>query len=369
MNGRFILGAVCLLLSPTLHGQTAAPASPPRTIPVERSLAVGGQGYFPVALRLRDGRIAVVLRGGGPHLSIQGRLDMIFSADEGRTWSKPAVVVDSPLDDRNPSLGEAQDGTLVVGFWRTATYDDKGKYEPKLDKPRNTWVTRSKDSGKTWSDAAEIDVSDIGIGSPFGKIVTLPDGAMLMAIYGFDIRPAGEKKPGDRNHSYVFRSTDNGQTWKRLSEIGDGKLQLNETSLLRLADGKILAAARSRAGEVWTALSSDAGATWSAPQHLTPASVHPADLILLPDNRVLITLGDRRKPNGVLGMVGDAAGTFNWDKHFTLMDDAASADCGYPSNVLLKDGKVLTVYYATKALGQPAWGVHCGALIYAVPVE
>src|SRR5260221_10375529 len=91
-------------------------ASPVPAIPVERILAVSGQGYFPVALRLRDGRIAVVLRGGGAHLSIHGRLDMIFSSDDGQTWTKPAVVVDTPLDDRNPAFGQADDGALVVGF-------------------------------------------------------------------------------------------------------------------------------------------------------------------------------------------------------------------------------------------------------------
>ena len=248
-----ILLLACLLplCPPHSLGQAATPAATPnpngqaRAIPVERVLAVSGQGYFPVAMRLRDGRIAVVLRGGGPHLSINGRLDMIFSSEDGKTWTKPTVVVDSPIDDRNPSLGEADDGTLVVGFWRTATYDEKGHYDPKLvEKERTTWVTRSQDGGKTWPEPAAIDCSDIGLGSPYGRMVTLPDGAMLMAIYGFAVRPAGKVIEAERHHSYVYRSSDRGQTWKRLAEIGDGKNQLNETSLLRLADGKILAALR-----------------------------------------------------------------------------------------------------------------------------
>src|SRR5690348_12423540 len=71
---------------------------------LDRTLVVSGQGYFPVALRLQDGRIAVVLRGGGPHLSIRGRLDIVLSSDEAKTWSKPNVVVDSPVDDRNPAF-------------------------------------------------------------------------------------------------------------------------------------------------------------------------------------------------------------------------------------------------------------------------
>lgn len=206
---RFIL-PVCLLIALVSDSRGQAAATPPkppdpagqaRAIPVERVLAVSGQGYFPVAMRLRDGRIAAVLRGGGPHLSINGRLDMIFSSDDGKTWTKPTVVVDSPLDDRNPALGQADDGALVVGFWRTATYDEQGKYNPKLtDKERSTWVTRSTDGGKTWSDPAKIDCSDIGLGSPFGRMITLPGGGMLMAIYGFAVRPSGQIIEPERHH-------------------------------------------------------------------------------------------------------------------------------------------------------------------------
>ena len=41
----------------------------------------------------------------------------------------------------------------------------------------NTWVTRSRDGGNPWSQAAEIDVSYIGPGSPYGQTSTLPDGS------------------------------------------------------------------------------------------------------------------------------------------------------------------------------------------------
>jgi murein DD-endopeptidase MepM/ murein hydrolase activator NlpD len=330
---------------------------------VERSLVVGGQGYFPVALRLKDGRIAVVLRGGAGHLGLAGRLDMVFSADEGRTWSQPTVVVDSPLDDRNPALGQAADGTLVVSFWRTATYDDKGRYDPNLDKERSTWVTRSADGGQTWSPPTAIDCADIGLGSPFGRMLTLPDGSMQMALYGEAIRPAGEKLKR-QDHSYLYRSTDNGQTWTRYAELGAGHGQFNETALVQLSGGKLLAAMRSRAGEVWLTTSNDSGQNWSALERLSPASVHPADLSVLPDGRVLLVMGDRRKPFGVLAIVGDRDGRFDWNNRFSLMNDAVSADCGYPSSVVLHDGRLLTTYYATRVTEHPEWGVHCGALLY-----
>jgi sialidase-1 len=352
-----------LLLSCAAFAQSD---TPPKSIPVERTLVVSGEGLFPIAIRLRDHRIAVVVRGPGNHLGIDGRLDIVFSSDEGRTWTKPGVVVDTPIDDRNAALGEAKDGTIAVGYYRTATYDEGGKYDPKLDKLRDTWVARSSDGGRTWQ-TAQIDVSDIGWGSPYGKIVTLPDGAMLMAIYGMEVRPAGEKIANDRNHSYVYRSTDNGRTWKRISEIGDGKLQLNETALLLRPDGKLLAAARSRGGDVWLTESADRGVTWSAPKKLTPVNVHPADLCALKDGRILMTLGNRVRPFGVLGLVSDVGGQFKWEDRFTLVDDAVTPDCGYPSSVVLDDGRVLTLYYASRAKAQPEWKVHCGALTYRVP--
>jgi len=362
-RGTLFLWAIlpCAVLPATYGGEK--PERAPQSL--ERSLVISGQGYFPVALRLHDGRIAIVLRGGAGHLGIKGRLDMVFSSDEGKTWTKPALVVDSPADDRNPALGQARDGTLVVGYLRTATYDEKGRYDPKLNKPVNTWVTRSHDGGKAWSESTPIDVTDIGWGSPYGKILTLPDGDMLMATYGGPVRAPGEKT-ADSDNSYIYRSTDNGKTWKRYATPGPKRF--NETSLLRLASGRLLAAMRSHSGgEVWLTDSRDGGKTWGEATRLTPARVHPADLLLLPDERILLVTGYRVGPFGVRGLVADRDGNFDWKRRFTLVNDATNGDCGYPSSVLLKDGRILTVYYAVGSKDNPTWRVHCGAVAYKVP--
>ena len=50
-----------------------------------------------------------------------------------------------------------------------------------------------------------------------------------------------------------------------------------------------------------------------------------------------------------------------------MAKSATSTDCGYPSSVVLKDGRVLTVYYAVGDKAHPDWGTHCGAAIYEVP--
>lgn len=347
------------------------PAAP--TIPVQRAL-VAKDTLFPHALRLRDGRIAAVVRSPANHLGIDGRLDIVFSSDDGTTWSKPALVVDTPIDDRDPAIGQAKDGTLVIGYYRDANYNEQGKYDRAIDKPHDTFVTLSSDGGKTWQPPLEIDISEIGWGSPYGRMLTLPDGAMLMPVYGLEVRPAGQKSPkrrdgmpGDTNHSYLFRSTDNGKTWKRWSEVGDGKMQLNETAVLRLPDGKIIAAARSRSRDLWRTESTDEGRTWSKLRQIAPINVHPADMVLLKDGRILLTVGHRIPPYGVIGMLSDAKGEFKWEGHFVLMNDAYSKDCGYPSTILLKDGQALTLYYATLLTGERKWDTHCGALRYRVP--
>lgn len=346
-------------------GSIAIDAQAAEVAGAEHSVAAKGQGYFPVALRLSDGRIAVVMRGGAPHLGIKGRLDIVFSSDEGKTWSKPAVVVDTPIDDRNPAFGQAKDGNLVVTFFRTARYDAAGHYDDHLDKPTDMMVTRSVDGGKTWSAPEAIAVSEIGWGSPYGRMLTLDDRTMLMNVYGGPVRKAGEKVNEREDHSYLFRSADNGKTWARFSEIG-GK-GFNETGLVKLASGDLLAAMRSEpAGEVWLTASKDGGKSWSAARKITPRAVHPADMILLGDGKVLMVCGYRVGPFGVVGMIGDDKGAVDWQKHFTLVDDAASGDCGYPSSVLLKDGRVMTVYYAAGRKGAAEKVAELGVVIFGV---
>lgn len=359
MHVNYLAQASTLLLGASAAADTPLPGK------VQR-LVVGAQGFFPVAQRLADGQIAVVLRGGADHVGIKGRLDIVLSDDEGKTWSKPSVVVDSPLDDRNPAFGIAQDGTLVVGFWRAAkdTYGDYERDDPK--QPQSTWVTHSSDGGKTWSAPAEIDVRDIGYGSPYGKMLTLADGTMLMNVYGFTVREPGVKNDSKQDFSYLYRSADGGKTWARFSTIGK---DFNETGLLQLGDGTLLAVMRSAGSTANVALtrSTDGGRTWNGPVPVSGAMMHPADLTLLTDGRVLLVTGCRVEPFGVRGVIGDATGVFDWEQRFALVADSTNVDTGYPSSAVLKNGSVLTFYYAVGSRTHPEWGVHCGVAEFRPP--
>ena len=349
---------ILITFLPMISVAIAGEASPPGA---EQRLVVSGQGFFPVALRLQDKRIAVVLRGGADHVGIKGRLDIVFSADEGKTWTRPVTVVDSPVDDRNPAFGQANDGALVVGFWRAAkdSYRDYDLDDPK--QPTNSWVTRSLDGGKSWHDPIEIDVREIGYGSPYGKMLTLADGTILMNIYGHGVREAGAKLEAKDDHSYLYRSMDGGKTWTRHATIARG---YNETGLLALPDGTLLAAMRSAGDKASVAIarSEDGGLTWSAPEPVSEPMAHPADLMLLADQRVLLVTGCRVPPFGVRAVIGDARGKFDWKQRVLLVGDSTNVDTGYPSSVSTKEGAVLSFYYAVGSKSHPEWGVHCGVV-------
>jgi hypothetical protein len=79
--------------------------------------------------------------------------------------------------------------------------------------------------------------------------------------------------------------------------------------------------------------------------------------------------GYRVGPFGVRAVIGDKQGKFDFGDRFILVNDATSTDCGYPSSILLKDGRILTVYYAVGSKDNPTWGVHCGAVTFKVPVK
>lgn len=51
------------------------------------------------------------------HLCPFGKGVICYSEDEGRNWSKPAVVIDTPLDDRNCGICTfGKKGVVITSF-------------------------------------------------------------------------------------------------------------------------------------------------------------------------------------------------------------------------------------------------------------
>ena len=92
---------------------------------VTRDGGAGGYEAFPDVCRLEDGRLLCVFYDGYRHIAwpnakifkTGGRISGCYSFDEGKTWSSPFVVFDSPFDDRDPSVTVLGDGTILCCFF------------------------------------------------------------------------------------------------------------------------------------------------------------------------------------------------------------------------------------------------------------
>jgi BNR repeat-like domain len=321
-------------------GRMACAAEPVRVLrSAERVVALRGGGYFPVMVKLRDGTLGTVVRGGAAHVGRGGRLDFIRSTNGGRTWSAPVVAADSPWDDRNPALGQMPDGTLVLAYAEARSYRADGTFDLAAG-PYVAFRVTSQDGGKTWS-AKQALASPIPNPSPFGKINVTRDGTAILTLYEMPSNRVG-----------LLRSRDSGKTWGDWTVLPGH----DETQAIEIADGRWLAFTRiEERGPFGLLLSEsrDRGRTWINTRRLLKAQQWPYDVTVLKSGKLLLSFGSRVGRFGA-GVVLSRDGGRTWDiDHSVLVGwDSLNSDTGYPSTVQLDDGTIVTMYYAvgTKAL-------------------
>ena len=315
-----------------------------RQRPVKRYMMATLSGYFPVLQKLGDGSIGAVIRSGDIHLGERGRMELVRSLDGGESWSAARPIeIDGP-DPRNQCFVSLSDGTLLLAYvhagYTNGQFDNAKGYD-------RVYVIRSADYGATWSCPSVVDLGHAPIEdplySPYGKMTELPDGAILMPTH------AASRTERRRSDSLVLRSRDGGRTWGDGSLVAEG---FDETALLHLASGRLIAMMRSADGDLWQTESDDLGYTWSEPSRITQPTQHPADLLLLESGRVLLSFGHRSPPYGVRALISnDECETWEHDSEMVLTADSSNRDCGYPSAVQLDDGKVFVAYYACESPG------------------
>jgi len=178
----------------------AARVAPAADFP--RQIVTSGLGYFPVAVRLRNGDVLAVIRGGAAHIGVKGRLDLVRSTDGGKTWSPPWTAIDGSLDDRNPAIGQLKDGAIVLAYAVAGNYDETGLHFKGGRTDRlfdGVYLTYSRDNGRTWSKSVRDPVihkfyDAQGLVSPYGKIVQLPDGTAHLCAAGLAQRSAADPR-------------------------------------------------------------------------------------------------------------------------------------------------------------------------------
>ena len=314
--------------------QSATAADPPQHAVISRGEAAGPYQAFPDVCRMPSGDLACVFYAGYGHVSLPtaewprgGRVCLVQSSDEGRTWSTPRVLFDGPQDDRDPHIAALADGTLVCSFFQYRSVGGKIEHDVCL--------VESRDGGRTWQTEPRVLATNRwAVSAPVRE---LSDGTQLLGVY-----------TGDDSTAYgaVLRSTNGGKTWSEPVAI-DPKSGVRldaETDVLQLPDGTILAALRGD-GKVnlHFATSSDKGLTWSKVKD-SGFLGHSPHMTRLSTGEILLT---HRQPATALHISRDNAKS--WQGPIEI-DSVGGA---YPSTVELKDHTVLVVYYeegATSAI-------------------
>ena len=94
----------------------------PRTI-ISNPDSIFGYFAWPTVARLPDGSLATVCSGFRMrHVCPFGKAVISFSRDDGETWSRPAPVIDTPLDDRDAGICVYGNNIIVTSFNNTPDF-------------------------------------------------------------------------------------------------------------------------------------------------------------------------------------------------------------------------------------------------------
>jgi len=303
----------------------------------------GSGGGHPLVCQLGNGAVLAVFQAWDS--DSDWRILSSRSGDGGLHWSEPQVLVDGPDSEGNLALGVLRDGTVLLGY--ETFHIPRGKDAPPA-RYLAYQVMRSSDHGRSWSSPVKIPGGPDSLAlASYSSILQLPDGTVLMPLYAYiegEEEEAGQQS-SPRHFSYLYRSRDGGRSWGDRSLIAAG---FNETNLVRLKSGKLLAVMREEQkppGRSALAESSDGGRHWSRPRYVTGASQHPASLLQMPEGTVVLSHGVRHPPFGAQALLSRDNGQ-TWDRTRKIMLGYHSwGGGGYPCTIRLDSGHLLTLYY------------------------
>ena len=359
-----------VMLSVAMSGGICLAAEQPKRLAdvshgIVCSLPNEPRGYFgwPSIAKQEDGTICVVasgLRRG--HVCPWGRTVICKSHDNGKTWTYPQVINNTPMDDRDAGVVSLGGQRLAVTWFTSNTYilfdqqrNEDGSWKDKeVGKVIDTWTAdmiaresgsfiRVSEDGEYWGEPRKAPVN-----TPHGFIV-LQDGSWL--YFGKDWKFSGEGK-----HYYMrgdtaicaARSTDEGRSWEMLGSVPlpqNVKYEYcHEPHVLEVKPGELLGVVRVELPfRVMLTRSTDGGRTWTTLEE-TGCMGSPPHLLRHSSGAIVCVYGYRMAGYGQRCMISYDDGK-TWDKNIIIRDDGPNGDLGYPASVELPDGSILTIYY------------------------
>ena len=337
--------------------------------------------YFgwPTVARLPDGRLATVCSGfRRGHVCPFGKAVISFSDDGGETWTQPAPVVDTPLDDRDAGIAFFENGDMIVTSFNNTRAQQRlwnpvsEELPPEL-RLRNAWYQAYLDTVTDEEEerylGATFRISKDG-GRSFGPLylspVTSPHGPALLSdgtMLWVGRRFSPDDSFNEETRTLAAYTVAEDGTLGFVGEIPS--VQKNgrpvdacEPHAIERRTGELLCHFRGEGNGLFTlyqTVSADGGRTWSEPEQLLADDGGAPAHLLRHSSGVLVSVyGYRAGPRfGIRAMLsGDGGKT--WKKDLILWETEVSSDLGYPASVELDDGTLLTVFYAKDEKNGPA---------------
>lgn len=331
---------------------------------ITRYIAIDNVCAWPNLTLLTDGSINATIFSHPSHGQVAGAAEC-WNSPDGAFWTRRGIPApnEENTNRMNVAAGLAKNGDLLVlcSGWTDVKQPQRPKQPVFRDDILSTWVCRSGDGGKTWTQIKDFPAPDEGWTNyiPFGDIKIGEDGALHVSCYGGEWTDPARSTKTKGYRSWHFRSEDDGKTWQRTGTIHKTG---NETTLLHLGGRRWLAAARETGMDLF--ISEDDGATWGEPNRVTQRNEINGHLLRLNDGRILLSHGSRVKDQfGVLAKITADEGK-TWSEPIRVASSLES-DCGYPSTVQRADGKLVTAWYSKASENHQRY--HMGVAIWQVP--
>ena len=307
------------------------------------------------------------------HIDTVAKTYLCKSYDNGNTWSLPIVVNDSYLDDRDAGIIYLGNNKFLITYFCTDVDYYFGKWNSLMVRPMSpaekimvlgALEVYREVPQKTEDYGSFVRITDDSfntISKPYKIPVSTPHGPAL--LHDGSIGYLGKEMHDENsnikpNTLYYFKSEDEGKTFKKISKIPipeDMDLtQFHEPHVVEYEKDKLFGVYRTHNGKnpdlritMYFTSSNDGGKTWET---LRPSGIDglPPHLTLLNDGRILLSYTRRNEPNQIEAVISNDGGKTFGETIIVekLPQHKYEGDFGYPASVQLKDGSILTVYYA-----------------------
>jgi len=329
----------------------AAPADDPALQPPPVNTAPGPeyadntrvfQG-IPGIERAANGRLWAIWYAGGPGEPGEGPGNYVLivtSGDDGRTWSKPKLVIDPPGEVRayDPCLWHDPQGRLWL-FWAQSYQWWDGR--------SGVWAIVTENSGDEnprWSAPRRL-----GNGIMMNKPTVLGTGEWLLPVAVWAQKAVERTAPehrhdlGAESGANVWVSRDRGETFSPLGQVRVPQRVFDEHSIIERRDGSLWMLVRAAYG-IGESFSSDRGKTWTEGRQSSIPQVNSRSFIqrLKSGNLLLVTHQppDKKTRSHLVAHLSDDDGA-TW-RGGLMLDERKGVS--YPDGVQSPDGVIRVIY-------------------------